>query len=207
MRLFVALLVWAAAVAGAAALSNVVAASIHTPAGQAAAAAAATSFDASKVTAADPRSLFHTANFQKALATVRSHFGAAARIDNFVLYPGYLDATVLTPTKSVDVYFNAAGAYEPTDTPADATDVFPLTRVAASAPATLSQRIATFAHVDPSHVAYMIAELDSVSHRFHWLIYMQKGYGVDYFQTRAATARLFVYRTNSSQGLEPVPGS
>jgi hypothetical protein len=207
MRLFVAVLVWAAAIAGAAALSNVVAGSIHTGAGQSAASAAAASFDASKVTAADSRSLFRAANFQKALATVRAHFGASARMDNFVLYPGYLDATVLTPAKSVDVYFNAAGAYEPSDTQSDATDVFPLTRVAASAPAALSERIARFAHVDPSHVAYMIAELDSVSHRFHWLIYMQKGYGVDYFQTRGPTARLFVYRTHSSQGLEPVPGT
>src|SRR5437764_4438964 len=105
MRLVIALVVWVAAIAGAAELSTVVAHSVHNQ-------AAAASFDASTVTSTDARSLFRTANLEKALTIVRGHFGAGAPLERFVLYPGYLSATAVTSSGEVDVYVNAAGRYE-----------------------------------------------------------------------------------------------
>jgi hypothetical protein len=199
MRIVVALVVWAAALAGAAEVSSVVA---H----QARNERAAASFDASAVTAAEPQSLFHTAKFAQALAVVRTHFGANARVNRFVLYPGYLSATVVTgPTTTTDVYVNAAGKYEPSDGGSpDSSPTFPLARVPASAPAALAQRIATTGGVPESQLHYMIAERELISHRFHWLVYPVDGGPVTYFETSGPTGRLFEYRTNSTTGLQPV---
>ena len=109
MRIVIALVVWAATLAGAAEVSTVVAHQVRKE-------RATASFDASAVTAADPRSLFHTANFERALAVVRRHFGAGARLNRFVIYPGYLSTSVVTGSAtSTDVYVNAAGKYEPSD--------------------------------------------------------------------------------------------
>jgi hypothetical protein len=199
MRVLIALLVWAAAIVGAAALSTAVAHSVHTE-------AAAASFDASKVTATDARSLFRTANFEKALTIIRNHFGANARLDNFVVYPGYLSATVVIPSGEVDAYVNAAGSYQPTTTNATPGDdtLLRLSQVKVDAPATLSDRIATAGHVPKGALAYMVAELDSITHRLHWLVYVKKGYSAVYFQASGATGRLLVDRANSKVGLEPV---
>src|SRR5215472_8061855 len=113
MRLVIALVVWVAAVAAAAELSSVVAKSASKD-------AAVASFDASAVKGADPQSLFVAANMEKALAIVRKHYGADARIDRLVIYPGYLSTTVVTPSGETDVYVNSAGRFEPTSTPATA---------------------------------------------------------------------------------------
>jgi hypothetical protein len=201
MRLVIALVVWVAAIAAAAELSSVVAKSAGKD-------AAAASFDASAVKATDARSLFVAANLDKALSTVSRHFGAGARIDRLVVYPGYLDTTVVTPSGETDVYVNAAGKYEPTSTPATpGTDpLIPLSRIKPGDPAALAQRIATGAHVPTSALHYMIADTDPVTHRFEWLIYTVPGTGVDYFHAAGPTGRLLEYRTNSTVGLQPVGG-
>src|SRR5436305_2810315 len=201
MRIVIALVVWAATLAGAAEVSTVVAHQVRKE-------RATASFDASAVTAADPRSLFHTANFDRALAVVRRHFGADARLSRFVLYPGYLSATVVTgATTTTDVYVNAAGRYEPSDGGSpDSSPAFELARVPASAPAALAQRIATAGGVPESQLHYMIAERELINHRFHWLVYPVEGGPVTYFETSGPTGRLFEYRTGSSTGLQPVRG-
>jgi hypothetical protein len=199
MRLLIALVVWVVAVAGAAELSSVVAHNVHTE-------AAAASVDVAHLGSTSSQSLFRAANLEKALATVRKHFGPKARLDNFVIYPGYLSAEVVTATGEVDLYISATGTYHPTATSATPAPgpLLSLSQVKAAAPAALAERIATAGHVPKVALNYMIAELDSTNHRFHWLIYVKKGYGADYFQASGATGRLFVHRTGSTEGLERV---
>ncbi len=109
MRWLVALLVWVASVAGAVALSNVVATKAKTQ-------QATAPFDAGAVTAADSNSLFHTKNFGKVLGIVRSHVGAGAKFDSLVIYPGYVSMTQVKGTREADVYVAANGRYDITDT-------------------------------------------------------------------------------------------
>src|ERR1700685_2385083 len=110
MRLLIALVVWIAAVAGAVAGSSVVADSIHNkPVGTTAGAGSASEsggapFDASSVKSTDPRSLFRTANFSRALAAARAHLGAGAQLENVALYPGYLDLTAVKAGSEIDFY-------------------------------------------------------------------------------------------------------
>jgi len=203
MRVLVALLVWIIAVAGAVGISNVVADSIHNPPGST---AAGGSFDAGTVKATDSLSLFHTANFTKALATARSHLGPDATLDMVVIYPGYLDLTAVRGGSEVDVYVNAAGTYDETNTggnPGD-TPLFQLARVNDGDPAAISQRIAGSGQLPQSELHYMIAEVDSSTHHFHWLVYPVQGTAVEYFELAGPRGRLYEYRTGSSTGLQPV---
>src|SRR5436305_6237575 len=112
MRWIVALAVWAAAVAGAAALSSAVASSVKT---EQASDASSSSFDAGAVKAADANSLFHTANFGKALAIARGHIGAGAQLDSLVIYPGYLSMTQVKGSREADVYIASDGRFDLTD--------------------------------------------------------------------------------------------
>jgi hypothetical protein len=199
MRLLIAVVVWVAALAGAAEVSTLVADHVRKE-------RATASFDASAITAADPRSLFHAANFARALAPVRKHFGSEAQLNDFVVYPGYLSATVVTsPSSSTDVYVNAAGRYDATDggTPGS-TPTFSITRIAADAPALLAQRIAVDGRTPLSQLHYMVAEVELIERRFHWLVYTVPGSRVEYFQISSPTSRLFEYVNGSSVGLQPV---
>jgi hypothetical protein len=199
MRLVVALVVWTAAVAAAAELSSVVAHSVHNQ-------RAAALVDVANLSSTDARSLFRTANLEKALEAVRTHYGDDVSLDHFVIYPGYLSADVVDAAGEADVYVNAVGAFDTTHTGAtpDGGPLLSLSQVKADAPAALADRIAAAGHVPKAALNYMIAELDPATHRFHWLIYVKKGYGADYFQASGPTGRLYVYRTNSTVGLERV---
>jgi hypothetical protein len=198
MRWLVALVVWAAAVAGAAGLSNVVAKDVHTQ-------AAAASFDAGAVTAADANSLFHTANFGKTLSVARNHIGAGAALDSLVIYPGYLSMTQVKGTREADVYVAANGRFDLTDTGSHIGDsaLFGLRRVRADAPARIARHIAAAAHTPLSLLHYMVLEPDSETHRLRWLIYTVEGNPITYFETSGPNGRLFKL---GSQGLEPVRG-
>jgi hypothetical protein len=202
MRILVALLVWAAAIVGAAALSSVVAGSVR----QAPSAAAApVNFDAGAVTATGSHSLFRTANFAPVLATVRTHLGTGTRIEQAVIYPGYLDVTATQPGGEIDAYIDAIGRYEPTtDGSTPNGPLFSLARIAPDTPAALGERIATLTHIPQSDLHYMIAERDSITHRFQWLIYMRSGSPVEYFETSGPNAPLYEYAAHSSAGLQRV---
>ena len=204
MRILIALVVWAGAVVGAAGLSTVVADSIHTTG----TAAASSSFDASTVKATDSDSLFRTANLERALALARTHLGAGAQIDRFVLYPGYLDLTAVKAGSEADVYIDASGRYEPTSTGGNPGDspLFSLTRIKADAPAALAQRIAGATQVPEAQLNYMIAQGDPSTHHFQWLVYTLHGSAALYFQTSGPNGPLFELRTNSSTGLQRVRG-
>lgn len=204
MRWIVAIVVWAAAIAGAAGVSSVVAA--HAGPDQASGSSSAvSSFDAGAVKAADANSLFRTANFDKALSIARSHIGAAATLSSLVVYPGYLSMTQVKGTREADVYVAANGRFDLTDTGSSAgdTSVYRLSQVSAAAPALIAQRIATLAHTPLSQLHYMILEPDSDTHRLHWLIYTVEGNPTTYFKTAGPHARLFKLGPN---GLEPVRG-
>ena len=198
MRWLVAIVVWAAAVAGAAGLSTVVATDVH-------AERASASFDAGAVTAADANSLFHTANFGKVLAIARRHIGAGATIDSVVIYPGYVSITQVKGTREADVYVAANGRFDVTDTGSHIGDspLFALRRVQADAPARIAHHIAAAAHTPLSQLHYVVLESDPDSHRPRWLVYTVEGNPITYFETSGPNGRLFKL---GAQGLEPIRG-
>jgi hypothetical protein len=225
MRFLIALVVWIAAVAGAAELSDAVAHSIHNPPASATASggggtggSASTSgggntfssgptADPSTVKATDSQSLFRTANFTRAIALIRQHLGADAKLDNLALYPGYLAATVVRGGSEVNVYIPAGGDYTQTSGgDPGSSPVFSLTRVKTDVPAALAQRIAGPGRVPESQLNYMVVEVDPVDHQLRWLVYPRQGNRVEYFQAPGATGPLLEYRTNSSSGLRAVRG-
>ena len=226
MRVLIAMLVWACAIAGAAELSSVVASSIHTsPAGASGSSGGSSGsggstgsgastgsggapFDASSVRATDSRSLFRTANLARALALVRAHYGAGAKLDLVAIYPGYASLTVVRGGSEIDVYVDAVGAFRPTNTGGNpgALPLFSLSRVQAAVPAALARRIEMLGHVAESQLNYMVAEVDPSDGHFRWLVYPLHGNRVEYFQAPGASGQLLEYRTNSSTGLQPVGG-
>ncbi len=162
--------------------------------------------DPSSVNAADAVSLFHTANFARALAAVRAHLGPGTRLAQLALYPGYLDLTAVSPGGEVNVYIAVDGHYEQNDTGADpgTSPLFPLARVSAREPAALAARIATAGHVPAAQLNYMVAEADPTNGQFRWLVYPHQGNRVEYFETSGANGRLLEYLANSSTGPQPV---
>lgn len=217
-----ALVVWAAAIAGAAELSTVVAHSIHKSPTATSVNISGTgtgssttqtvtgtnndvSFDASKVKSTDPKSLFHAANFARVLALVRSHYGAGAKLDSVAIYPGYASFTVVKGGSEINVYINAVGAFEPsTGGNPGPTPLFRLSQLRANVPATLARRIAAEGHVPASALRYMVADIDLVNARLRWLVYPDQGNRVEYFRANGATGPLLEYLANSSTGLQPV---
>jgi hypothetical protein len=191
MRWIVALVVWAAAVAGAAGLSSVVAANVHDE--QASGGSSSSSFDAGAVAAADKNSLFHAVNLGKALSIARSHIGSGATLDSLVMYPGYLSITQVKGGREVDVYVNAAGRFDTTALGSHSgdTQLYSFARVSAAAPAQIAQRIAALAHTPLSQLHYMIFERDSDTHRLIWRIYTVEGNPITYFVTAGPHAPLF----------------
>jgi hypothetical protein len=228
MRLLIALVVWLAAAAGAAEVSIAVADSIHNPragaatsatgsasgsasgsgsGGGSASGSGGTAFDASSVKPTDSRSMFRTASFTRALALVREHLGAGAKLDNLALYPGYLAVTGVRRGTEVDVYIAADGTYTQSSggDPGDSAR-FSLTRVKSDVPAALAQRIAGPGHVPVSQLNYMVVEVDPIDHQLRWLVYPRQGSRVEYFQASGATGPLLEYLSNSSTGLKSVRG-
>ncbi len=207
MRLLVALVVWVVAALGAIEVSTVVADSIHTlPGGSSGGGGGGGGGDPSSVGATDSDSLFRTANFTKALATARSHLGANAQIDDAAVYPGYLDLIVVQNGSEVDFYVNTFGEVNQTNTggsPGGDT-LFSLSKIKPTVPASLTRRIAATGLVPASALAYMVAEADPVSNKFTWLVYPKQGTAVEYFQSAGGTGPLYVLRSNSGAGPEPV---
>jgi hypothetical protein len=205
MRLLIALLVWAAAIGGAAGISNVVAKSIHTAPGT-----TGGSVDPSSIKSTDASSLFRTANLTKALGTIRSHVGADARLDDVALYPGYLSVNMVKNNVEYDVYVDANGRFQETNTGSDGggQPLFPSSWLTASAPATLEQRISTKAHIPASQLHYMVLDVDSEAKKPapQWDVYTVTGSKVEYLQAdgKNAGGRLYEYVTNSSTGLKAV---
>jgi hypothetical protein len=223
MRLVIALLVWAAAVIGAVAVSNTVASSIHTTPTSASVSGSsgsgasfsgsgssgAGSVDPSSIKASDSGSLFHTANFARVMAKARAALGPNAQVDNFALYPGYVSITAVKGGNEVNFYGAATGRVEQTSTGGSpgGTKLFPLSQVGAGVPAALAHRVSTAGHVPISQLHYIVVMVNPVSgHGLWWLVYPVSGNKVEYFKASGASGPLFEYRSNSSTGLQPVSG-
>jgi hypothetical protein len=227
VRLTIALLVWAAAVVGAVAVSSTVAGSIHTTPTTSSltglgssgggssfsrgggSAGGSSSVDPSSIKASDHASLFRTANFSKVLGKARAALGANAQIDNFALYPGYVSITAVNDGGEVNFYADANGRVEKTSDSGSpgATKLIRLSQVGVGVPAALAHRVSSAGHVPVSQLHYIVVMVDPVSgHGLWWLVYPVQGNKVEYFKASGATGPLFEYRANSSTGLQPVTG-
>jgi hypothetical protein len=224
VRLTIALLVWAAAVIGAVAVSTTVAGSIHTTpttslgtvSGSSGGGSSfsgdggsSSSVDPSSIKASDQVSLFRTANFSRALGKARAALGANAQIDNFALYPGYVSITAVKGGNEVNFYADANGRVQQDSSSGSpgATKLFRLSQVGVGVPAALAHRVSTAGRVPVSQLHYIVVMVDPVSgHGLWWLVYPVEGNKVEYFKASGATGPLFEYRANSSTGLQPVTG-
>jgi hypothetical protein len=220
MRLLAALAVWAAAILAAAGISSAVAGSIHTshPSSSGTSTtgtsttgggsgSASQPLDPSSVTAADPRSLFHTANFSRAMSEIHKHLGPGTRVIQAVIYPGYLSIQTAAGGNEHDVYFSIAGSYD--DTPggagsAQGQSTFPLSRIQSSVPAAIAARIGRFGHTPLSQLHYMVLQIEPDSSQTSWLVYPVQGNRVEYYSAAGATGLLQEYATNSTTGLKTI---
>ncbi len=225
MRLVIAIVVWAAAIVGAAAVSTAVSHSIHT---NTTAASSGGSFsssspssgssssppsgssgpDPSSIKAADTLSLFRAANFNRVLAKARAALGPNAKVSNFVVYPGYLAITAVKGGSEVNFYADANGRVENTTggSPGGSA-VFPLSQIAPGSAAAIAHHIATAAHTPQSQLHYLVVDPDPETGKTEWLVYGIDSSRVEYFKASRPTGPLLEYRRNSSTGLQPVPGS
>jgi len=217
VRLLIALVIWVVALAGAVEVSSVVAGSIHngsaaatsgTSGGSGSTSSGTSGPDPSSITATDSLSLFRTANFAKALTLARSAVGVSAQLDNFVVYPGYLSMTAVKSGSEIDVYVDANGRSEVTQTGGSpgGTQLFGLSRISPGIPALLARRISRGAHVPESQLHYMVAEAGLATGKFEWLVYPTEGNRVEYFVAAGGTGQLSEYLHGSSSGPQPVGG-
>ena len=179
MRLLIAVIVWAGALAGAAALSSSVASTVHDQQVKAAATVVTQAstphpnFDPSAVKAADPRSLFVGENFAKVLVLVRRHLGAQADIESLEVFPAQLEATVRQPSAEVSVIARIDGEYlsSSDSNVSGSTQAFRLSQIHADVPPSLVRRISRHGRVPVSAQRFMQVRIDTLNHVFHWYVY------------------------------------
>jgi hypothetical protein len=223
MRLVVALAAWVGAVLAAVAVSSAVAGSIHkspkssstggvsisfggsSGGSSGSAAAGSRSIDPSSVKATDRASMFRAAIFTPALNAARKQLGPGARIEEFVIYPGYLSVQAARGSTEVNFYaaVNGQANVSAGGTPGG-TATFPLSKINPGAPPALVAKITRTAHIPASQLHYMVADVDPSSNGFRWLVYTTPDSRVEYFETGGIGAPLFEYRKNSSTGLQRV---
>ncbi len=198
MRIVVALVVWVVAALCAVEVASVVSGSIHTN---------GSTTDPTSITSTDPGSMFRTKNFTKALAEIRGRVGPNARLDNFVVYPGYVSVTAVTPTGESDVTYYADGRFLQSDTggSAGSDSLFSLSRIKPTTPAVFSARIAHLGHMPLSQLHYLVVMINPISGKgLAWMAYPVEGTTVEYWLAENGTGPLFVERKTSTSGPEPV---
>ncbi len=216
MRLLVALVVWAAAVAGAIALSSTVASSVGSSTSTTATSisgagsvtqttteAPSTPFDASSVKPTDPRSLFVAANLRRALSLVRAHAGADPRVELLRLAAGNLIVMLPRGARENQVIVGADGSTMVQDIgPATGapTPLFRLSRVRPEAPAAIAARIARTGRMQLSQLNYMVADADPIDATFRWLVYPVGG-GSVHFEAATATGPITEYSPSGAHKL------
>ncbi|MGO9971854.1 MAG: hypothetical protein ACLP01_03285 [Solirubrobacteraceae bacterium] len=199
MRLLIALVVWVGCIGGAWEIQQAVASNYPSSSSSSGSSASgggastgsgggASSFDPSSVKATDSDSLFRTANFTKALATVRKQYGADAQLTNVALYPGYFDPTIVRGGQEVNDDVEADGTVNvSTGGSAQGDQTFPLTQLPADGPQTLAERIAKYGGTPESELNYMVIDVDPTSGKIEWLVYPLQGSKVEYFQAASPT--------------------
>ncbi|TMK41161.1 MAG: hypothetical protein E6G56_04645 [Actinobacteria bacterium] len=199
-----AVVVWIAALAGAIVLSSAVAQHVRDQQRAAARAAAtgnggstpaapARRFDPASVKPADPRSLFRTSNFARALGIVRRRVGARADVQQVRLAPGELQLTVLQGDRANQLSVDADGDYTvlTTSSVSGTIEAFYLSQVHSGVPAALARRIASQADLPVGRLDYMVVATDPVAHRHHWLVYPTGGRV--HFQADTASGPILEY--------------
>lgn len=178
MRLLIALVVWAAAIFGAVALSSSVAHTVHNEQRRAAtttttAGKPTPNFQPDSVKPTDPRSMFVGANFARALAHVRSHVGPHADVISVEVFPGQVETTVEQQNAEVSAIARADGEYlsSSDSNGGGSTQVFSLSQVSANVPSSLARRLAAHGHVPVADLHFMQVRIDTLHHLFHWYVY------------------------------------
>jgi hypothetical protein len=207
MKLLIALVVWIAALAGAAELSSTVAAkyksskSSAVSAGSSGGSPGAAPFDPSSVKAADRLSLFKPANLGKALKIAHAHFPRDSQLNDATIYPGYLVLTFVRAGNNREVLIDANGAYNgATSAGSSGQPSFSIKQLNAGTPSKLVKEIAASAHVRESGLNYMILSANSGS-GLKWLIYPIRTGAVQYYQASVTGRDLVAWTANGPRPL------
>jgi hypothetical protein len=189
MRLLIALVAWVGAIAASIALSTAVANSTHPSSAASSAAGSlagptsttagaatppAPPFNAASIKPTDPDSLFIGSNFGRVLAVAKQRLGAHADIETARLTPGELELTTVAKNNHQSaVVIDANGSYSATRTGVlvGSAQVYYLSQLGASTPATLARRIAAGAHLPISQLQYMLVQTDPAQQQFFWRVY------------------------------------
>jgi hypothetical protein len=209
MRILIALVAWVGAIAASVAVSTAVANSIHSSSTTTATGSALTSspegdtstsiapavvpaaplFDPSSVKPTDSDSLFVGRNFSRVVAVARLHLGAHADVVSARISPGDLElVTIGKNNEQRAAVIDANGSYTTTSAGQfnGSIQVYYLSQLSASTPATLAKRIATRAHVPIARLQYMLVTTDPAQHQFFWRVYPTNSSGI-YFKAGYAT--------------------
>lgn len=205
-RLLTALVVWAAAVAGALLLTMVVAHSIHpsTPSGIVASHAGGLSqrtFNPSSVRPTDRRSLFVGTNFPRVLRVVRAHLGPRTEVQSVRIAPGEAQFIVIRSGREHFISARTNGDYNDltNGSVTSATEVFDLSQVRADVPAALARRIARHGGVPISRLDYMVIATNPVEHTFSWDVYPKNS--AVHFQADNSTSPIQAFGPSGSRTL------
>lgn len=179
MRLPIALLVWAAAVVGAIAISSTVAHKVHAEQVKAATTTRITppkanpAFAPGSMKPDDHRSLFLGTNFAHALSLVRDHVGPNADVEMIEVFPGELEMTVLQPKAELSIVVQADGSYlsSSDSNVSGSTQVFSLSQIHGNVPATLIRRLANHARIPIGEIKFVNVRIDQIARLYHWYVY------------------------------------
>ncbi|MGO9791435.1 MAG: hypothetical protein ACLP8S_18630 [Solirubrobacteraceae bacterium] len=202
MRLLIALVVWVGVVAGAWEIQAAVADGIGSSSSSA-------STDPSSVKASNSDSLFRAANLAKALAIVHDHLGAAAKVTDATLYPGYLALTLVKGGQEDHVVVYVGGSYVDQGTGGDATGdlMFPLSKLTVDGPATLTQRIAAGAKIPVSRLNYINLSVDSSSNLLDWDVYPLDTSQIGYFEATSPAGPITAMTASGPSSLTAASGA
>jgi hypothetical protein len=198
-RPLVALAVWAAAIAGAIALSSAVASHVHHEQAKAtrkAVVKARTGHEiqgrserpsdestlgavpprprrANRISPTSPRSLFRAQNLAIVLGVARHELGASAQVSAFALYPGEADLIVANNIFRRLVRIDDDGdlAKGRPQSFSGSIDVVYLWQIRSGVPQQLAREIARRAHVPMRRLDRMVVDLDPHHHLAGWNVY------------------------------------
>jgi hypothetical protein len=128
----------------------------------------------------DPKSMLRPEQLSKALAIMgREGSGPGTKVLSFRLAPGRINATIDADGKSVDLYLIPGGkVFARSVSPIAPSrlaleDALPLREISATGPSKMVRALRTRSGISPDDVNYLVADVDPVSHKPAWLLYLK----------------------------------
>jgi hypothetical protein len=134
----------------------------------------------------DSKSMLRPAQLRKALAVMRREGGGpGARLSYIRLAPGRINTSIDADGKDITLYLAPDGRlYSRSESPSGAgspSDDIQVGRIPAGAPWKIVRALGEKAGIGPDDVDYLLIQVDSISGKAEWLIYL-KGVNRSYYR-------------------------